>query len=45
MIRHKITPYVDYNFWKKPVYTQLNESINQNSKKVPKVVNQQIRKH
>ena len=35
---HKITPSVDYNSWLKCLDTQLNESTNQNSLKVPKVV-------
>ena len=42
MMIHKITPSVDYNLWLKRLVTQLN----QNSIKVPKVVNlnQQIKK-
>ena len=35
---HKIFPSVDYNWWLKPLDTQLNEATNQNSIKVPKVV-------
>ena len=34
----KINPFVDYNKWLKNLDTQLNEPINQNSLKVPKVV-------
>ena len=38
MIIYKITPFVDYIFWLKRLDTQLNESTNQNSIKVPNVV-------
>ena len=38
MMIHKITPFVDYNYWLKHFNTQLNESTNQYSLKVPKVV-------
>ena len=38
MMIFKITPSVDYTWWLKRLYTQLNEPINQNSVKVPKVV-------
>ena len=38
----KITPSVDYNFELKRLDTQLNESTNQNSIKVPKVVKQTL---
>ena len=38
MMIQKITPFVDYNWWLKRLYTQLIEPINQNSIKVPKVV-------
>ena len=37
MIIHKIASSVDYNYWLKRLDTQLNESTNQNSLKVPKV--------
>ena len=36
MIIPKISPSVDYNWWFKCLGTQLNESINQNTLKVPK---------
>ena len=39
MIIHKIPTSVDYNYWLKRLDTQLNETTNQNSLKVPKVVN------
>ena len=39
----KITPYVDYNKLKR-LDTKLNESTNQNSLKVPKVLSQRISK-
>ena len=35
---HKITPFVDYNKWSKRLDTQLNETTNYDSIKVPKVV-------
>ena len=38
MIIPKISPSVDYNWWFKCLGTQLNEPINQNTLKVPKVV-------
>ncbi len=38
MMRHKITPFVDYNKWLKRFDTQLNKPANQNPMKVPKVV-------
>ena len=38
MMIHKITPYIDYNYWLKRLDTQLNGPLNQNSIKVPKVV-------
>ena len=44
MMKHKITTSVDHNKWLKRLNTQLYEPTNQNSKKVPKVVSQQIRK-
>ena len=44
MMIHKITSYVDYNYWLKPLDTQLNESTNYNSIKVPKVVKPTIKK-
>ena len=45
-ILHEIIPSVDYNLWLKRLHTQLNESMNQDLIKVPKVVKtQQIRKH
>ena len=34
----QITPSIDYNFWLIRLDTQLNETTNQNSIKVPKVV-------
>ena len=42
MLINIITSYVDYNLWLKRLDTHLNvnEPTNQNSKKVPKVVNQ-----
>ena len=36
--KNKIPSFVDYNYWLKHLDTQLNESTNQNSLKVPKVV-------
>ena len=39
MMINKINPCVDYNEWLKHLNTQLIESTNQNSIKVPKVVN------
>ena len=38
MVIHKITLSVDYSKWMKRFDTQLNESTNQNSRKVRKVV-------
>ena len=38
MMIHKISSFVDYNYWLNRLDTQLNESTNQNSLKVPKVV-------
>ena len=38
MIINKITPSLDYNYWLNRLETYLNESTNQNSIKVPKVV-------
>ena len=38
MLIHKITPSVDYNLWLKRLDPQLTEPTNQNSKKIPKVV-------
>ena len=38
MMIHKISSSVDYNYWLNRLDTQLNESTNQNSLKVPKVV-------
>ena len=40
----KIPSSVDYSYWLKRFDTQRNESSNQNSLKVPKVLTQQIRK-
>ena len=41
MMKHKITPSVDYNKWLKPlVDTQLNEPTNENLIEVLKVVRQ-----
>ena len=39
MMIHKITPFVDYNDWLKRLDSQLNETTDQNSTTVPKVVN------
>ena len=39
MMKHKITPYVYYNWWLKRFDTQPNEPTNQNSIKVLLVVN------
>ena len=36
MMTNKITHSVDYNYWLKRLVTQLNETANQNSSKVPK---------
>ena len=38
MLIHKITPSVDYNSWLKRLDPQLTKPTNQNSIKVPKVV-------
>ena len=38
MMIHIITPIVDYNLWLKRLDTQFSEPTNQNSVKVPKVV-------
>ena len=38
MVIHKINPSVDDNKWLKRLDTQFNETNNQNSLKVPKVV-------
>ena len=38
MMKHKIKPSVDQNQWVKRLDDQLNEPINQNSLKFPKVV-------
>ena len=38
MIIHKIIPSVDYNLWLKRLNSQLNKSTNQNTIKVPKVI-------
>ena len=38
MMIHKILSPVDYNYWLERLETQLNESTNQNSLKVPRVV-------
>ena len=38
MLKHKITPSVDYNIWLKRLDTQLNKPSNQNSVKFPKVI-------
>ena len=38
MTKHKVTPSLDHNKWKKRFDTHLNEPTNQNSRKVPKVV-------
>ena len=38
MMKHKVIPSVDYNYWLKQLDTQLNEPTNQNSMKVSKVV-------
>ena len=35
---HKITFFVDYNYWLKRLDTQLNEQINQNSIKISNVL-------
>ena len=37
MAIHKITPAVDYNQWLKSLNTQLNDTINQNTLKSPKL--------
>ena len=39
MMIYRINPSVEYNDWLKSLDTQINESTNQNSLKVPKVVN------
>ena len=44
MMKQKITPSADNNQWLKRFDTQLNESINKNSIKVPKVVKPTNRK-
>ena len=44
MMIHKIPSSVDYNYSLKRLDTQLNESTNQNSLKVPKVVKQTNKK-
>ena len=44
MIINKIIPFVDDHYRLKRLDTQLNESINQNSIKVPNVVKPTIRK-
>ena len=44
MMIHKITPSLDYNWWFKHLDTQLNESTNQNSRKVAKFVRQTNKK-
>ena len=38
MMMHKSTPSLDYNYWLKRLDIKLNETTNQNSMKVPKVV-------
>ena len=38
MMIHKINPCVDYNYLLKRLNTELNEPTNQNSIKIPKVV-------
>ena len=38
MIIQKLTPFVDYNQWLKRLDIQLNEPINRNLIKVPKVI-------
>ena len=45
MIIHKITPSVDHNKWFKRKDTQVHESTNQNFKKSPKLLSQQMRKY
>ena len=40
MIKHKITPSVDYDLWLKRLHTQLNEPTHKNSIKVLKDVKQ-----
>ena len=44
MMKLKITPSVDYNQWLNRLNTQLNRPCNQNSLKVPKVVNPKNKK-
>ena len=44
MMKLKITPSVDYNQWLNRLNTQLNRPFNQNSMKVPKVVNPKNKK-
>ena len=44
VIINKITLSVNYNWWLKRLDTKLNEPTNQNSIKVPKIVNQTNRK-
>ena len=38
MIIYKNTPSIDDNYWVKRLDTRIDEQINQNSRKVPKVV-------
>ena len=40
MMIHKITPSVDYKMWLKRLDNQVNKPTNQNSIKVPNVVNE-----
>ena len=44
MMIHKITTYVDYNWWLKRLDTKLNKPTKQNSIKVRKVVKPTIKK-
>ena len=44
MMIHKITPTLYFNWWRKCLDTQLSEPTEQNSLKIPKVVNPTIRK-
>ena len=37
-MKNKITSSLDYNYWFKSLDTQLNDPTNQNSIKVPKIV-------
>ena len=41
MMKDKITPSIDYIYWLKRLNNPPNESTNQNSIKVPKVVKQE----